>query len=54
MANKDEEDSLLLGNYRTERHVDYSTKKVRDVAQVVCTGCYELDGKHAKSCQKNN
>lgn len=55
MAKKpDEDDSLLLGNYRSQRRVDYSSKEVRDVGQVVCKHCYALDGAHDPSCQKNN
>lgn len=54
MAKPDEEDDLLLGNYRTQRSVDYSRHEVRDVGQVACKHCYALDGKHDPGCKKNN
>lgn len=50
----DEEDSLLLGDHKTQRMVDYSTKPVRNVAQVVCAHCLALGAKHDKNCKKNN
>lgn len=44
MAKPDEEDDLLLGNYRTQRSVDYSRHEVRDVGQVACKHCYAQYG----------
>jgi len=54
VSNKPDDDDVLLGSHKSERSVPYSDKPVRDVAQVYCKQCMELDGKHAKFCKKNN